>query len=118
MLAQRATIGRGRFDPVERCAKRMKIRGRFDPVERCAKRMKIRGRFDPVERCAKRMKIRGRFDPVDSARSALKSQGAFADDHGGAADMRGHQPALIDFELHAHLSRPPHLAALAADEGR
>src|SRR5258708_27612709 len=49
MLAQRATKGRGRFDPVDSCAKRMEIRGRFDPVDSCAKRMEIRGRIDPVD---------------------------------------------------------------------
>ncbi len=32
-------IGRGRFDPVERGAQRLKIRGRFDPVERGAQRL-------------------------------------------------------------------------------
>jgi hypothetical protein len=48
---------RGRFDPVDSCAKRMGIRGRFDPVESCAKRMGIQGRFDPVDSCAKRMEI-------------------------------------------------------------
>jgi general secretion pathway protein K len=32
-------MGRGRRDPVGRCAKRMTIRGRRDPVGRCAKRM-------------------------------------------------------------------------------
>ena len=42
-------MGRGRFDPVDGCAKRMEIRGRFDPVNGCAKRMEIRGRFDPVK---------------------------------------------------------------------
>jgi hypothetical protein len=52
------------------------------------------------------------------ARSALKSQGAFADDHRRAPDARGHQVALIDLELHADLSRPLHLPALPADEGR
>ena len=60
---------------------------------------------------------------LDLAASPRKSrrrrhgQGAFADDN-RACRRYGRPPgALIDLELHAHLSRPLHLAALAADEG-
>src|SRR6266849_2374917 len=50
MLAQRATSGRGRIDPVDSCAKRMGIRGRIDAVEGCAKRIGNMARTTPIER--------------------------------------------------------------------
>jgi hypothetical protein len=51
LLAQRALKGRGRPDPVEFGAKRLRIR--LDPVEFGAKR--LRTRPDPVEFGAKRL---------------------------------------------------------------
>src|ERR1700679_858848 len=53
-----------------------------------------------------------------AARVGLERQGAFADDDRGAADVRCHQVALIDLELHAHPAGPVHLPALVAYEGR
>ena len=88
--------------------------GNLDEAVKAAKAAKAR--LDALAATLKVDSAGAGFRLMKVLAACLERQRAFAHDDRVAADVRGDQASLVDFELDADPSRPLHLPALVTDK--